>query len=57
MPAQRCLNAGAALELMAIIGPAPGQRLTFTRPLFTLSTRAYSNEWKSSSAHVQIQET
>ena len=40
-PFQRCLNAGAALELMAIIATAPGQRLAFTSPLFTLSVRAY----------------
>ena len=53
---QRCINAGAALELMAITATAPGQRPAFTRPLFTLSMRAYLNEWKSSSAHVQIQE-
>ena len=38
-PVQRCLNAGAALELMA--ATAPGQSLAFTRPLFTLSMRAY----------------
>ena len=31
-PVQRCLNAGAALELMAITAIAPGQRLAFTRP-------------------------
>ena len=30
---QRCLNAGAALELMAITASAPGQSLAFTRPL------------------------
>ena len=41
MPVQRCLNAGAALELMAITATAPGQRLAFTRPLFSLSMRAY----------------
>ena len=36
-PVQHCLNAGAALELMAINATAPGHRLAFTRPLFTLS--------------------
>ena len=40
-PVQRYLNAGAALELMAITAPAPVQRLAFTHPLFTLSMRAY----------------
>ena len=33
MPVQRCLNAGAALELMAITATAPGQRLAFTPPV------------------------
>ena len=35
-PVQCCLNAGAALELMTITATAPGQRLAFTRPFFTL---------------------
>ena len=43
-PVQHCLNAGAALELIAITATAPGQRLAFTHPLFTLSMRAYWNE-------------
>ena len=38
-PVQRCLNAGAALKLMAITASVPGQRLAFTRPLVTLSMR------------------
>ena len=40
-PVERCLNAGAALELMVITASAPGQRLAFTRLLFTLSMRAF----------------
>ena len=56
-PAKSSLNAGAALELMAITASAPGQRLTLTHPLFALSMRAYWNDWKSCSVHVQIQET
>ena len=40
-PVQRCLNADAALEIMAITASAPGQRLAFTRPLFTLAMWAY----------------
>ena len=43
-PVQRCLNAGAALKLIAVTTSAAGQRLAFTRPLFTLSMRAHWNE-------------